>query len=180
MDGFNDGTIVRYNISQNDRNQVFMLSGCITNTLIYNNTIYIAEGLTTNPVDSWDWGEVWPEDTGFYNNIFYNLGTGEYRLGGGAHTVFEHNLFYGHHPDSEPEDAHKLSCDPGLVNPGSGGAGRNTVDGYKLRPDSPCIDAGRPISNNGGRDYWGNPVPSGAGTDIGAQEYPDCEPSTRP
>jgi len=180
VDGFNDGTIVRYNISQNDRNQVFMLSGCITNTLIYNNTIYLGEGLTANPVDSWDWGGVWPDNTHFFNNIFYNLGTGEYRFGGSTNTVFGHNLFYGHHPDSEPEDAHRLSCDPGLIKPGGGGTGRDTVNGYKLRPDSPCIDAGRPVSNNGGSDYWGNPVPSGAGTDIGAYEYPMPYPSRAP
>jgi hypothetical protein len=180
VDGFNDGTIVRYNISQNDRNQVFMLSGCITNTLIHNNTIYIAEGLTTNPVNSWDWGGVWPENTYFFNNVFYNLGTGEYRLGGCAHTVFEHNLFYGHHPESEPADGCNLTCNPELIKPGSGTTGRDTVKGYKLRPGSPCIDAGKTVPNNGGRDYWGNPVPSGAGTDIGACEYPGSEPSRMP
>ncbi len=60
---------------------------------------------------------------------------------------------------------------PCLVAPGTGGIGLDTVDGYKLQPDSPCIDSGMTVPGNGGLDYWGNPVPSGGQTDRGAHEY---------
>ncbi len=39
---------------------------------------------------------------------------------------------------------------------------------YRLQPDSPCIGAGLPIENNGGRDFWGSPVPTSANPTIGA------------
>ena len=44
---FNDGTIIRYNISRNDginSARVFHFGGASTNTLVYNNTIYIGPG----------------------------------------------------------------------------------------------------------------------------------------
>jgi len=46
--GFNDGTVVRYNISENDGGNVFRISGEVTNTQIYNNTIYVGPKMT-NP-----------------------------------------------------------------------------------------------------------------------------------
>jgi hypothetical protein len=39
-------TIIRYNISQDDVNQIFQSSGAGTNTQIHNNTIYIGSGLS--------------------------------------------------------------------------------------------------------------------------------------
>lgn len=54
------GSIVRYNISQNDRKRVFMIAGGVTpNTQIYNNTIYLGAGATTKIIDhTWDDGEI--------------------------------------------------------------------------------------------------------------------------
>jgi Malectin domain len=43
---YSDGTIIRYNISQDDVNQIIQFSGAATNTQIYNNTIYIGLGLS--------------------------------------------------------------------------------------------------------------------------------------
>jgi len=39
----NTGTIVRYNISQNDHHRGIKFSGPVKNTLIYNNTIYVGK-----------------------------------------------------------------------------------------------------------------------------------------
>ncbi len=41
---FNDGAVVRYNISQNDGARIFQVGGKVTNARIYNNTIYVGEG----------------------------------------------------------------------------------------------------------------------------------------
>jgi hypothetical protein len=57
-----------------------------------------------------------------------------------------------------------------LVSPGSGGDGLDSVSGYQLRAGSPCIGAGVPIPNNGGRDFWGNRVPDAGAPDIGAHQ----------
>ncbi|RKY07597.1 MAG: hypothetical protein DRP66_06355, partial [Planctomycetota bacterium] len=47
--------------------------------------------------------------------------------------------------------------------------GRDVLAGYRLATDSPVVDAGLTISNNGGHDFWGDTVPNGD-TDIGANE----------
>jgi hypothetical protein len=58
-----------------------------------------------------------------------------------------------------------------FVNPGSGGIGIETLDGYKLKPGSPCIDSGMSIENNGARDFWGGSMPIGLAADRGAHEH---------
>lgn len=168
---FNDGTVVRYNISQNDGGNVFRISGQTTNTQIYNNTIYLGPTMSSQVIWHKSW-KAWPDDTRYYNNIFYNLGSGDYDLGSSTNNVFSHNVFYGNHPLSEPHDPHKLTSAPKLINPGSGGQSINTVDGYKLRPNSPCIDSAMAIPENGSLDYWGNTVPcDDTATDRGACEF---------
>jgi hypothetical protein len=47
-----------------------------------------------------------------------------------------------------------------------------TLKAYKLRADSPCVGAGLPIKDNGGRDFWGNKVLKGQKPTIGACEKP--------
>ena len=42
----------------------------------------------------------------------------------------------------------------------------------ELQADSPCLKAGIPIENNGGRDFWGNPVPQDGKPAVGACERP--------
>jgi hypothetical protein len=104
------------------------------------------------------------------NNIFYVLGTTSYLSMPQA--TFDSNVFYGHHPSSEPRDAHKLTNDPMLVAPGSASIGRATVDGYMLRAGSPALGTGVSIANNGGKDYWGNDVSSATPPHRGAYAGP--------
>ena len=72
-------------------------------------------------------------------------------------------------------DAHKITDDPKFVDPGSGGNGMDTVNGYQLQATSPLIGAGIRINDNGGRDYFGNLLYNGA-PDIGAHEYEGSVP----
>ncbi|WP_438449199.1 family 16 glycoside hydrolase [Gorillibacterium sp. sgz5001074] len=171
MGNFNNDTIVRYNISQNDKNQIFNVHGPVSNASIYNNTIYVRSGLSPKLLNYDDWGG-YPNGTSFKNNIIYNLGSGIYDFTNSTNNTFDYNLFYGNHPTSEPADPHKLTSDPMFVSPGSGGIGRNSVAGYKLLQGSPAIDSGTTIANNGGLDYWGNTVPYNSVTDRGAYEGP--------
>lgn len=146
-------TVVRYNISQNDSRVGIMYSGNITNTQVYNNTIYVGEGLETNIVEVYEWGAK-PVGSGFYNNLVYNLGTGGYETYSTS-IDYSHNLMYGNHPASEPNEGVKLTEDPMLVAPGTGENGIWTVDGYMLLEGSPAIGAGMPVENAGERDYFG-------------------------
>lgn len=161
-DGAADGyytrnTTVRYNISQNDGNLGIIYSGNVTNTDFYNNTLYIGEGSTTKPIDSWDWGGAWGVGGVFANNIIYNLGTGDYDLGE-IDIDIKNNIFYGNHPLTEPDDPKKITDDPMLVAPGSGGFGLHTVDGYMLREGSVALGTGLEIRDCGSKDYYGNVI----------------------
>lgn len=159
-------SIVRYNISQNDQRCLFLTSNT-HNADVYNNTFYIGEGLDTEVVE--DVGGV----ATLKNNIFYNLGTSTTTTWG-RNFSYENNLYYGY--DSTPEDSRKIIADPMFTDPGTGGTGVlgdsaiDTLGGYRLQEDSPAIDAGLEIENNGGRDYFGTLLTDGK-TDIGAAEY---------
>ncbi len=180
---FCDGTIIRYNIGENDSISsaytwatIYRISGETDDTTIYNNTHYIGSGPSSSSIlyhKQWGTGaDGWSNDTKYYNNIFYNLSDRVYTFGSSTNNEFDSNIFYGNHPGSEPSDANKITSDPLFVNPGSGGLGLDSVDGYMLYADSPVIDAGIVIDgNNGGFDYWGNTVPYNGTPDIGAHEW---------
>jgi len=182
----NVGTIVRYNISQNDHHRGIKLSGPVKNTTIYNNTIYVGKGESSDVVLHTDWTG-WASDTYFYNNIFYVEGKAEFGYGvtGNAdgsyvgapgsgsskNNVYDYNVYFGVKP---PDDAHPLTKDPQLVDPGHGMNGRSSLMGYALRSRSPAIDSGKVIENNGGKDFGGTVVPQCRGIDRGAFESAKC------
>jgi PKD repeat protein len=176
-DPFCNDNIVRYNISQRDATRILEFVGKIWNNYVYNNTIYVGPDAAYT-VETGQCGDIGPRkqeplDTYLYNNIIYNTENSgaRYSFRYGDNYVWDYNLFYGLHPSGEPADSHKITSDPLLVNPGSGGIGRGTVDGYKLQATSPARDSGMTVPDNGGQDYWGNAVPSGSGPDRGAHEY---------
>lgn len=156
--GYNDGTIVRFNISQNDIHRVIAFDGPVTNTQIYNNTIFVGDTLAPKIIEFDIFGKApgYAKRTWFRNNIVFSLGRSTYVWGESEGNVFEYNCFYGNHPESEPEDSWKNTSDPLFVDPGKASHGRHSTGGYKLQPDSPCIDSGMLIENNGGLDYWQN------------------------
>lgn len=77
---FNDGTVVRNNIFQDEKHHMIRFSGNITNTLISNN-LFVAN-TEIDDVMLWykHWGEIWPDKTSLRNNIFYNEGTEKFLL----------------------------------------------------------------------------------------------------
>ncbi|MBI5382968.1 MAG: right-handed parallel beta-helix repeat-containing protein [Opitutae bacterium] len=140
---------------------------------IHNNTVYVP-AYANKEVKMWrPYGvKTIVGDAYIYNNIFYVLGKVTYPGFTGA--KFDHNVFYGHHPENEPEDAHKLTSDPLLVRPGSGVYGLDSVDGYKLQAGSPALGSGVHAGRGGlgARDYWGNPVSATEPPNRGAYSGP--------
>ncbi|MFJ1809582.1 MULTISPECIES: carbohydrate binding domain-containing protein [unclassified Streptomyces] len=167
---------VRYNVSQNDRLRAITMDGS-QDSRFYNNTIYIPSGSTANVLEvtgAWN-------DLTLANNIIYNLGSGGYVYTTGqpaSNFAWRNNLFYGNHPASEPSDPGKITANPLLASPGSGGTGIGSVTGYQLTAGSPAVGAGVVIPNNGGQDYWGSAVPSVCAPDIGADQYSSPSDST--
>ncbi|MEC0266091.1 Ig-like domain-containing protein [Paenibacillus anseongense] len=171
--GTNENDVLRYNVSQNDgiifRHFAFDEK---TTGSIYNNVFYY-DGSKNQIMGS---GNTVKSGYSFYNNIFYNTNTTtptNWLNNSWSNALFSNNVFYeagGVHPANEPNDANKVTAEPKFVNPGGAGAGLASANAYELQPDSPAINAGIAMANNGGKDYKGNSLYKGF-ADIGAFEY---------
>ncbi|MCU0786688.1 MAG: right-handed parallel beta-helix repeat-containing protein, partial [Verrucomicrobia bacterium] len=169
----------RYNVSINDGSRVKGVGGAFqdghliwisnyagessptkgsTNPQVYNNTIYVRPGIA-NYLKIMEGSQ----DTFIGNNIFFIDGQSTY-TDAGTNTVFQNNLWYGNVPAGLPADPGAVFANPDLVNAG----GLDAAD-YLLTRPSPARGAGAVIPDNGGFDYWGNPLPVTAPS-IGANE----------
>jgi len=93
---FNDGTIVRNNIFQEEQHHMIRFSGNITNTEISKN-LFVTDS-KIDDVMMWykHWGEVWPDKTVIKDNIFYNKGAQNYlKLGETSNNTASGNILYG-------------------------------------------------------------------------------------
>jgi poly(3-hydroxybutyrate) depolymerase len=172
------GIIVRYNISQNDKGNIFCINYPVTSISCYNNTVYIGAGLSPTIISERN-VQTGTRSYSFINNIIYNTSTTagyDFRTSGYTRTI-DHNIFFGQHPSDEPADSHKLTSDPMLAAPGSGGTGLSSIDGYKTLSGSPARNSGTPVANNGGSDLWNNILPSDSTIDRGA--YENTQPRQR-
>ncbi len=183
----NENTIIRYNISQNDRTRLFHFYDLIDGTRIYNNVFFVGEDIDVHLFEWTPGGAGWATNTLIANNIFYlkGIGRNHYGLGkkspddgvwitkpgfGGAKdVVFQNNVVFGRTADV-PEDWKTLVSDPMLVAPGTAKDSFDSVNGYRLRQASPCIGTGTPIPDSGSRDFWGNPLKPNQKPSIGAHE----------
>ncbi|NGN68203.1 hypothetical protein G5C51_30425 [Streptomyces sp. A7024] len=149
------GTVVRYNTSVNDGAKLLLAAG-EKNAHFYNNTFYLPEGSTTDFIH-----QDQSTTVKWTNNLFANHGSGGFDYTAGDHT-WSHNLFHGNHPANEPTDPAKITGDPLLADPGAGDV--------HLGTGSAARKAGTAVPDNGARDYYGNPLPSGCAPDIGAHQ----------
>lgn len=191
---FNDGTIIRYNISQNDgffngglnnEGQIFSITGQSTNTTIYNNVVYSSNNFNYAITHRrWgDAGNVWPDNTRYFNNIFYfNKSNATFAFQSSTNNLFNNNVFYYAPPNTgiNPIDGNVITSNPLFVNPGSGTVGLNSLNGYKLQINSPCINTGVLLQGHATKDFWGNTVPNAVGQnpDRGAFEFSTSLPAT--
>jgi hypothetical protein len=163
-------TIYRYNLSVNDgRNTgscsqfgIWPVQGK-SSAHIYNNVFYstLPEGYKFSDVTA----------AYYTNNIFY-VPAAIYPSG----PRFSNNCYYGH--TANVNDPYKVVANPKFVSPfpaGAGGDGDNiaNTDIFKLQSDSPCINAGKAITQAPlpAMDYWYNSLNVGR-PDIGAHEHP--------
>lgn len=170
-DSYCEDTVIRYNISQNDGvsgARVFHFGGGSRRTLIHNNTIYVGSGRDLHLLLFTEWKRGHAQDVFFYNNLFLVDGRVSYDWGRSRNVVFESNVFHGRHVDP-PEDPRAVTARPPLVAPGSGGDGIDTLGGYRFAP-SGGFPTGRVVEDPGGRDFFGNPLPSDRPPSIGAHQ----------
>ena len=182
--------VSRYNISENDRTHLIQMQGSLSKdrNIFYNNVFYVDYG--TSDLDFFITGrQDGINDIGafFVNNIFYATGQGRFRSvytqgdpmvrtfyevtkpTHPAGSLFLHNCYFGPWKNGLPDDPEALVADPQFLAPGTGGNGLCTLEGYTLKVTSPCINTGKYVPLNGGRDFFGNPVEDGH-PDFGAFE----------
>lgn len=168
----NEDTVIRYNISMRDginSARVFHFGGGAARTRVYNNTIVIGPHQDLPLLLFGEWAGGKAKDTRFANNLFIveEGGRATYQLKTSSGNVFESNLFAGRHeglPDGcavvpAPAFAGALKPAPGF-------------DSLKSlrRASGTKFPRGSVIANNGGRDFFGNPVPRDRSPAIGAVE----------
>ncbi len=160
----NIGTIIRYNISQNDgaisRALFYHTPGNAQNVQIYNNAFFVGKDLELKA-----FSQALSEQYRVHNNVFHAEGKLSFSLP--IRGPFSHNALFGNIV-APPANPSGLAIDPRMVAPGSGADGRDSLTGYQLQPGSPLIGAGALIEGNGGRDFWGNSVNDSQPPDIGA------------
>ncbi|NQY73753.1 MAG: hypothetical protein HRT90_03225 [Candidatus Margulisbacteria bacterium] len=177
--GRNEGVTIRYNISQNEQVKLyhygFNSESDLKDVKVYNNTHYTKKGINLTLGKGRN-----PINTVFENNIFYFEDDAKWgsSFANRINTTFNNNWYYGVEP--VPDDISAHTGDPMLVDPGNGLTNINmrspvSLSGYMLQPGSAAIGTGNFIQNNGGRDFWGNPVNSNS-VDMGAvQRVPEPE-----
>lgn len=172
--GYNDGTIIRYNVSRDETDRVIAFDGPATNTLIHNNTVFVSKGLSPRIVefDVFGKSQGYADTVRIVNNIFVNEGSGTYVPGGATNVSYEGNCFAGFHPPSEPEDPKKEIASPEFAAPATVGAGLASVTGYRLLDGSPCAASAISLSPRPERDLLGTPIPEAA--DRGALQRPSA------
>lgn len=172
----NSDAIIRYNVSVNDAGPFLSYGYSGSDELfqlnIYNNTFFTTKSIghtlritlgshVKNEIMSY-----------FRNNIFCvkNGENGEFALQGALNLMqFENNCYYGLSAVSLPaNEPGQVVEEPKFAMAGTGGLGFDTLDGYKLLKDSPCLGTGMAIGNGIGVDFWGNKIEEQEQLNIGA------------
>lgn len=131
---FNSGTIIRYNIMENNSRQGAYFSGRVNQLKFYNNTIYANASIKDVVIVKFNRWKVYPSDFLFQNNIFCILGENpSYSYGESTKINFQNNLYFGPKAAFAPVDKAAVFSDPLFKDPGNG------PKGYKLNPGSPAI-----------------------------------------
>lgn len=168
----NEDTVIRYNISIHDgvnSARVFHFGGGARRTHVYNNTIILGPHQDLPMLLFTEWSGGRARESRFSNNLFLVAAGGRatYQLGTSVGNVFEHNLFAGRHvglpAGIQTSAAPQLA---GEIKPAAGFASLKVL----RPPPGTTPPRGRLIDNNGGRDFFGNPLPRDRPPVIGAVE----------
>ena len=157
--GFNDGTVLRYNIFENNGHHVIRTSGPASGSKIYNNLFYSgADQDSVMLIYHKSWGG-YSDSTLYQNNIFVARGKGCYfDTGKSTHNFFHANMFDGS-LQNKPSDPEGIDANPKFVGEGCQ-SGANPSLRYLLQSGSPAINSGMPVGQNGGRDFTGKAIGS--------------------
>lgn len=192
--GTTGNQIFQYNYTHdNDGGVLIMMSDpTIAKTVIYRYNLSVNDARNTNTGDQMSVLPTFGVNSAhIYNNVFYSTRQEGFKFSDAqaayytnnifsmpaaiypSRPTFTNNCYFGHTP--VVTDHYKVLGDPQFVGPlptASGGDGYTSanVDMFKLKSTSPCINWGASIADNGGVDFWGNPLYAGTYADIGLHE----------
>lgn len=187
---FDDSTVFRYNISQNDGHHnggsnnlgmIISVTGQTTNSFFYNNSIYSSTDFNHVILER-PWGgtgSVYPNASFFYNNIFYlNQKNPDFAFQQSTNNVLNYNVYYEPLGGTHPIDSNAITTNPQFVTPDGADTGLASAAAYSLLSTSPCINSGITISGAPKYDFFNNPVPYNGATDRGAIQFVGTVPVT--
>ena len=161
MSSPNEGTIVRFNLSENDGVRAYSVGGPVQNTVFANNTIYVGKGRSEKVLGA---GRFTPKKVGdpdkivLVNNLFLIEGNSEYPISA-THVVVDSNCYVGRHAGGL-KDAHKVAVDGiaalGIASEKLPAKSWAELAVYRPAAGSACAGNGAAIGANGGRDLLGN------------------------
>ena len=138
-------SIIRHNISINDGirpyptkregafSPVFHITGPIENTSIYNNTIILSKQTLDHTIVKMDnWGNQWPKETLFENNIFFSQDSSKFVFGEDLQTHFNNNVYYGDIKNL-PNDPKAIFSKPNFINGDARGNGFEVLKNFMLK-----------------------------------------------
>lgn len=162
---FNLGTVIRYNIIENNARQGAYFSGRVEGLQVYNNVFYADERFDSVVVLKFNRWTVYPSGAFIANNIFYYKGKQpSFDFTQSTNIAFDHNLYHGVKPPTVFSDQLPIEADPKLKLAGQG------KDGYQLQPGSLAYKAGVLIQNNATKDYYGNNIDPNNALSIGVHQ----------
>ncbi|WNM31852.1 right-handed parallel beta-helix repeat-containing protein [Streptomyces sp. Li-HN-5-11] len=163
--------VVRYNvITGSTRWNLHLSQSAGTVADVYNNTFY--SSTAPNMVDG---GVTSPGKATLTNNLFVSdQSSVVFRQ---ESTIIYNNNGYSANLTPSASDTHPIVGAPQFVNSAvtgpygdANGPRLDTAANFALQSGSPFVDAGATVTNNGGLDFAGAPVPLGSGPEIGAFE----------
>jgi hypothetical protein len=153
-------TVIRHNISINDgirpypteRNgpfcPVFHITGPTENTRIHNNVIITPKETIDNTIVKMDnWGNLWPENTVFENNIFFSEEPGKFEFGDDLQTLFNNNVYFGE-IQNLPKDPNAIFSKPNFINESARGSGFELLKNFKLNKNESLKTKNIGVSEN--------------------------------
>lgn len=163
--------IVRYNLLVNNKRWGINLhSDKSARNVTYNNLFYIS-GLNSGDLVGSSGGSSFLNSGGYAlsNNIFHSSRSS--RVDTGSAVTYKNNLFSG----VTATGSGAVTGSPGFVDPSkvpsgdTSGPVLDALDGFKVSATSVAVGKGTSISDNGGKDFWGEMLYQGQ-PDIGPGE----------
>jgi hypothetical protein len=148
---------IRFNILQNNGRAavVFTCHQWAKTVWIYNNTIFIKKGVTSDYVVKQHWNKA--KGIRFFNNLVYTTDRAKYVWPTKPKSAA--NTFVGTHSASEPRGAGTSHRTTNLKSPGHGKAGMKTLTGYHVRSTKKA-QRGVAIPTSVKVDFFGHKVSS--------------------